>query len=802
MEHAMTTSTSAPFDMTWLAAVLEPADIAPHPNFPDGDYDARPAVRLAALMMGDSWRVRRAQELATDNGDDPAALAARCFDVDTIASGVAELDRRLGSMPVGTDPVKSAALTLVLCAAATELDDFATCSRALGRQLDRLQRASNADHLLVRSALLQQQALRLCDSGDPYDAESREVQLLLRDLDPRALGSIEAAPWSHHSGHVTLRHIYGSLRDSADSLPRTRSEPDADGLILSRPRAQTRSERSSILRQRDQRDSKSYAAVVSELFHRRFGGRSSAFGPLPDTFHSVLALEVAGHGAVYTARKELALLRLVRDRSRADAIADNFRLLRQAGARKELLAAVKEVAASGPLSALSQDARQILRTRTAPRLLRSVELAVLQAAADLLTPTEARLGLDAVLASLAFGGPPDLPGSWQWDLLRREAAWMAAGALSAACESVDEVAASLLTEIGQTEAHDQLVDISLRKAATSLDWNAASADTRATWELRMLDLAHLLPATSEAVLVAIGGVPEEPEDEADPTTRIIYRLNAVIRGQTDAFELDADDVAAVVDALDGVRQEASKGIFAVRAVSEADVAAALVTEIGIHDLLQPLTDFLLDARVSRRHKTPAFERLARAQLNIPASVAARFQEAAPALLKDIGASFGERELVPYPAALRFLGAHRLRDEAEILGYVSELAASGDNIARREGAATVALLGSTAPSSVLLAMALTLSRDDDVDVRAKAGRALALMRSNDPSLEPIANSRLLGLLDEDGLQPPLVVLAALADLSDLPAEVTGKVGELARQHPSRSVRAAAARLSHGPERQVP
>ena len=95
---------------------------------------------------------------------------------------------------------------------------------------------------------------------------------------------------------------------------------------------------------------------------------------------------------------------------------------------------------------------------------------------------------------------------------------------------------------------------------------------------------------------------------------------------------------------------------------------------------------------------------------------------------------------------------------------------------------------------VLALALPLARDDDVEVRANAGRALAVLARPEEPLAAAALRRLTELLGEDGLLAPLLVLRALADVpDDLPAAVRRQIEELAAQHPSRSVRTEAGRL---------
>jgi hypothetical protein len=98
-------------NLAWLAAVLQPHDVAPHPNFANDKYDREGPARLAAVVLGDPWRSHRAAELASGD-DDVVMLAERCLQTETIAVSVAELAGRLtGRRP--NDLTQAAALALI-----------------------------------------------------------------------------------------------------------------------------------------------------------------------------------------------------------------------------------------------------------------------------------------------------------------------------------------------------------------------------------------------------------------------------------------------------------------------------------------------------------------------------------------------------------------------------------------------------------------------------------------------------------------------------------------------------------------
>jgi hypothetical protein len=786
-------------NLAWLVAVLQPHDVAPHPNFPDDEYDAQPAPRLAAFVIGDAWRRRRASQLSADgnaNGEgDVVTLAQRCLRADTIAVSVAALAARLtGARP--TDVAEAAALALLTCSAAAELDDYTTCFAVLDAQLRWTPRANAPDDALVRAALLQQKALRLRDAGQPHLASSLEAADMLMHLNVAACSAFPTSRSVSWSSLTTLEQVRVSLLAAIGSLISMDDAEAAETRGMPTWQEQVRSPAASVILRTTRDRADTYASYVAQLFARQFGSQTRTIGgpERPDLFSSVLLLELAGHGQVYAAREELALLRLVQAEGDPSETADALRLLRHAAAKNELDLALRRLRSAGPLSVLSHDARQVLRTRTAPELLRTVELRVLTVAAELLAPAEARAGLAAVRTSLAAGGPPDLPGEWQLPMLRKEVAWVAAAVLGNACGAVNEVAGLLLDEVAKEQADEQLLDWSLQRAAAELEWSGVSRPAQRAWIDFLEARAAALPGTAEAVLTRIGR-PPPASVSASPLDKLIHQLNVALTGGPVDPALVRDGVPLIRDALATIRADAARGSYSIGGTSKADVAAGLALVAHADELWPDLTEFLVDPAVHREDRSRAFERLARSRATLPSDVADRFRRNAQQLLMSNGPDLFDTSLVPYPEALRFLGSHSLLSDADTYDAVAALAGGATPAARREAAITVAALAAARPRSELLALALPLARDDDVEVRAHAGRALAVLARPEESLAAVAQRRLGDLLAEDGLLAPLLVLRALADVPGGLAEaVRRQVEDLAQQHPSRSVREEATRLA--------
>lgn len=787
-------------NLAWLAAVLQPHDIAPHPNFADAEYDTQGPPQLAAIIAGGPWRLRRdtrsfsESERGRDQDHPALTLVEGCLRPDTIAASVPELASRLVEPDPG-DVAETAALTLVLCSAAAELDDYTTCFDVLDAQLRRSEHITEADGALVRSAVLQQKVLRLRDAGRPHSTDSLEAADLLTSLDVSRCSDFLVSRGVEWSSRTTLEQIRASLLDAVGSLaPTEGKESSASGRFPSWQERVRSPVTSAIVRTARER-ADNYSSYVARLFADQFSSRARTIGgrQRPDLFHATLLLELYGHGQVYAARKELALLRLVQADDDSTELADALRLLRHAAARNELALALRRMRYAGPLAVLSHDSRQILRTRLAPELLRTVELQVLTAAAELLAPPEARIGLDAVRECLAQGGPFDLPGQWQLPLLRSEKAWVAAAALGNACGAASEVAQLLLDEVAKQDADNQILDQSLHRGVAQIEWATVSASIREAWANFFERHAATLPASAQTVLVEIGRPPPAPTSAA-PLEQLAGQLNAAVAGGRLDPAVVRDAVPLVRDGLTTIRMDARRGSYSMGGISEADLAAGLIVVAHADELWSDLADFLIDSAVHREHRSPAFERLARANVDLPPNIKERFRTHARELLgSESGDPLGT-PLTPYPEALRFLGSYGIVSDEDTYDAIAALAGSTQLHARQQASRTVAAVAATRPRPALLALALSLARDDDIEVRAHAGRALAEMATLPDALAAPARRRLEDLLAEDGLLAPLLLLRAIGGASPNVTEaIRSRVEDLAQQHPSRAVRAEAVRV---------
>lgn len=744
-------------NLAWIAAVLAPSYVATRPTALDEVHDGQEYARLADLVLG---------RLRSDVPGSPLLRAAtRALHNDTVREAVPEL-AVLVRESAQADPARATAYGLILCSAAAELDDYATCFDILDVLLEAVS-GDTADEALVRAVLLQQSALRHRDAGRHHLSCSESAALALDRARPDACTPFSTSVDDLRPEGVIATMI-DNLRAAISSLV-THREADQEGLHdIFEWRLATQRRGSELTRRATLERADRYADYVKAEFKEKFDRRRRIFrtGSYSDLFVSALFLELAGHGNAYAARRELAILRLMQLGQNAADAADALRLLRHATAKDELAFVLRNIVDAGPVSALAADARQILRKRLNPDLLRIVELQVLEAAADLMTSEEARQGLDAVRAVLDAGGPPDLPGKWQLKILRRSVAWAAAAALSNVCGATSEIADLLLAE-ARNSSHEesQIFDAELRRAVSLMDWDQVTAAERQLWIAEGPRLADRLPSTMSLVL-ARAGLPGEPAESASWLERLAVDLNNVMHQHRPVAPVPEREVASLREEMFRIRSDAASGQFSIGGLSVADVAAAAAIVAGATDLWPDLIEFLLDGRVSREDRNQAFDRLARTEITLPKDTAHTFAQGIRRAIATVPAVDYATAPVPYPAALRFGAAHGLLEEMEVCDYTARLLGSADAVSRIEGIRTVALLANKGLFEGLVAMVLPSIQDENVEVRAMAAVALVQSARHDGPMRSLVLGRISEMLDSDGTLLPKAVLNAIAEVPNL------------------------------------
>jgi hypothetical protein len=494
-------------------------------------------------------------------------------------------------------------------------------------------------------------------------------------------------------------------------------------------------------------------------------------------------------------RSTLARLRVLRQDAVSDEVwsrQDAIRLLRQADNSKALDAILRYSRAGGPLAALSADALQIIESRLQPWRLRRVDLAVLSAAAHLLTSEQASNALNAVLDYIAAGAPSPR-GRWEAASLRLESAWRAAVELSGPAEQLDQVASALLSAARQAPGTDELLVSALSRAARDIEWESVAPSTREEWGGWLTGSSSPVGAAmTDTVGPQLGLDIEKPNDGAWPLARAASMLNRFFRSGVVPSEQDRHALEGeVIRQLRHVRDDAALGAYSGGGLSVGDIAAGLALHFKMPNLWRPLAEFLVDMRVNREDKAAPLDRLSQPLASVPQEVVGIVASALDGLLAAVGPGPFDGGITPFPAALRFAAAHSLLTAEELLGHLSKLCGSGNAGSRVEAARTLAFTADFGEDTDwIFVMGLLLTRDSDPLVRAESGRCLAGLLHRDDRHRALVDQRLVEMLSEDGLLVPLLVLRGLRSIegqSQLAETLKVRISQLAASHPARGVR---------------
>ncbi|MFJ8444378.1 hypothetical protein [Kitasatospora griseola] len=773
-------------NLAWIVAVLRPRDIAPHPNFSSPEYDSQSVARLAGIVSGSRYFRDHNSPSELDEGVRNAELT---LTTDGIRVGLNALVREILSGQE-SDEARLCALGLLACCAAAELDDYETCDLVLDSLLNRVSLRTHSGRLL-RAILLVQQSLRWRDSGRTYDSKISEALDIINRIEVDKVGDFSLSPGAAVDALESISQIVTSIRHSAWSLNPQRGlwgESPLSGFpswqqVVKTPRADQEFKI-------DQVRASEYSKQISGMFSSLFRNRSktiSASGS-PSLFHVALGLELLGNAAVYDARKEHALLRLVQlntggpidPRTAADAI----RLLRHSNAKSELDLTLEWLRHSGPLAAIIIDVQQILQNRSTPRMIREVELIVLRAGADLITPEESEQAFDLSCRVIAAGGAQPGPGSRPVDIARLEPAWITAAQLANSAKA-DGKAARLLIQAARSarsETVDETWDRGIGRALIYLDWDNVDAATKTEW----LDIAGSMPAVESTLEFRSVAAPsgEKPVQNLED---VANRLNSAMSGST-MHRSEVDTCLGFVrNGMKEIRLNASRGTWSFRSLDVADIAAALITTCGATDLWDDLAAFLTDSRLRRSDTSRALSRLAQTPTALPEHVASVFREASENLLHSLDDFFEHASIDPHPAALRFLATHGVIEEEEVFALVANLSGSRESSYREEAARTLAAISAQSTNSWVISLSMQLSHDEEVNVRAHAARSLVIYSSSNSSFVKAPSDRVVEMTKDEGILVPLLIIREIGNGATMSGPVREAIHKLSSTHPSSRVR---------------
>ncbi len=798
-------------DLRWLAAILCPRDVAPHPNFFSEDQ-IEPSSLLALAIQGrgtDYQRVTRGiGEVAPryivsgSAGDQVHDFAMKALSVGTVADGARGLAALVGGVSEDLDPAAEASSAIVAAVAFAELEKVAEALQVLWTAVEHVESKAPDDpnYGFIKAILLVQIAMRLLENGEsdarPFVQEAGE---LLSHIKVSQLARFKITRAVRHGSSSTLKMIRDALMFTIES-----NQYIAGGLWPSGNWRRLLSSQTPTLTLIAARDASSGFAAFAERF---FGAKVLASGSefswtsedKTDTpvWRAAIQAELLGdHVSVQRWRSQLGKIRMSQAPTGVDdwRFRDSVRLFRQGEDVASLDKALRFLEISGPLSAIAYDARLIMGSRIKSVQLRNGELAVLGAAAELLNESEAGIVYDMLLNCLTGAAPPHF-GGWEAPVVRYEKIWKALASAAAVARRSDDLARMLLQQAEEWRESNELVDRAFAGAASSLNWTELSDTTVASWRawLRATNRQNLV-LTSDVVSRALGtpGTEENPVDRPITAFAVASLLNSRIlhpENEPPGSRVDSA-VEFVVTRMSEERAGASEGRFGLGGIPIGDLAAGLALYVDAERVWQPLVGYLLDINVPRQSRSTAFDRLVREEGRLPEYVRSELALRLPLMLESqMVMPFEGPELVPYPEALRLALVLGVFDENRSLLEIARLAGDERPDARLEALRTLTVLvrrGST--PRFVTALVLQLSHDAAPTVRAEAGRALALLSADEGEMRSFLGARLEALLLEEGVLVPLLVLRGLSEAgAELVAPVAIAIETLAAGHTARSVR---------------
>ncbi|MHA7665934.1 HEAT repeat domain-containing protein [Mycolicibacterium sp. HS_4_1] len=762
-------------NLEWLVAIFEP-NLLNEVGY-SSEQSALPTAELAKAMQRRILRSPFDEEIS-----DPSVRAV----YETLLGHEHALDRLIESLAteqVRQDLAKMTALTLVACALLAERDDVSTCHRIIIDALALLTTTSpSAD--LCRALILQQRALRNYDIGEPPEFDLNEVRRLLENIKFHPSPELAIGQNTDTFRVAALDNIVEALNSSAAGFDLFERAPDMGyvGADLEDDQlGQYRRWLGSV-----------YETTLSRTSRTDYGA---------DLYFENLRLEVLGHRDVYRSRKELATMRIVgfRPALPAAVAADGLRLFRLAGADSELRRLVDELTFAGPAGPLLTEGLRIGTQRTSERSLRTGEMIVLAAAAEVMPPTQAFQTLTRVLSVIRRGGPTTAPLHWQAEFSKDEEAWAAAAALAGAAGTAKMLAQELLVYATPVRLADISYDTVIAGVVRALDWEDITDDLRSRWHSLWSRQVREHPQSPTAAVLqkALKLAPEGLlKDDQAPLNELAESINHYLRtSQPIPDPVYSVAKRAVLAGLAAAAKEASGGTFVRRVISSAEVAAVLLTQFADDDIWAGLLEFLTNPLVARSEKSRAFDILTRERPNLNSQLKARYANGLTTLVTQPDPwAFDDSDGRPvFVAALSFTFAYGMLSDEIVADHLGALASSLDVQTRRDAGRSLSLLSIKSVGDWMLPKVYALSGDSDPTVRVAVAHALGEICRRPDVVGSMAIERLTELLRSGGVFVPLQTLNQLTTAALTVPQIDRVVRALRNDSQSWRVRRRAAQL---------
>lgn len=780
--------------IAWVAAILAPWAVSPHPNFSEKDVSAESEFAMITE--------RRERETARDK-----------YSMDDLRPGWAGelLSASRGSLVASTqaesaellwdlafrDPLPLGARVAAACYASLAFVEIERTNDAVNK-LEQLIRHVEADRnpegvasseRLAIAALQQQCVARMVDASRFGRARgmAHTVGRWLPKVTEKWTEEFRVSKGlSWKSGRVQ-RDMAESLH--ADWLSATAYLEQFEG----RTWVKVVRGRSGWIDARQQiRRAEGDAAVVRDEFESRFESTSGKRvfmreSAAAKSYEALLAVELAGDvGRIASAREELGKIHLLYADGDVHLTRESLRLLRQARAAGPLQTALRWVRYQGPSDALAFEARKILGRVAVDGVATEHDLLTLDYAADFLSLEELNAGLDACLTYVATERVSNRP---DWSV--QDKAWKTIGRLLPGSNRDNEFVLRALEFVRDSTSLETL-ESTLVRLVDAADWSAVDQEIRDSWGV----WADAPPAGKEDLAELRASIRDSVSRAPLAPTYSGLRLAAALADREDRtsdFREEASAISAIFAALDSETVSALKGSYSFGGLSPLNVAVAFALRYSNAEVWAAVVTHLGDERLDGTVKELALDRVARNAKRIPANVVELLRPSWPLLIraKRRDNFFSSNSFAVFPEALRAGAALGFVDLAFGIEGVMSLASEGDagKVEAAQSIPYVSGLGDPTWAHVLL---LQYSYDDNPMVRAEAAYAMTQIRPT-PVLGASVRTRLTELLRSDGVRVPLRIIHGLqaAEVAGLPwaNDILHAVDQLDEENTPRVVRDA-------------
>lgn len=753
----------------WLASVLAPWTVSPHPNF--SQKAVLPPAMLALVTERRFFNER-------DRYGEDAVLYERPWEADLVKAASQSLDaptQQLASASLWTMATSSqlpagarVAAAMFASVGSAELEMSSDAARRLGglaiELADRREPAACPPSLrLVIAALFQHRVARLYDSCEASEALAAATEVL------------RWIPRTSERGHETFAVSQGiswSATRVQDDMARSlkqhalEAKSSLEGLrgqswirvvrarktwIDMRLNNMAAERDSSVLRD-------AYELKIESLSGtRHFMRRSTA-----EAGYEALQLrELAGQiGQAKAARESLGKILLIEPGVNEHRTREAIRLLRQAGAQAPLKTALAWVRNQGPVGALRSDAMAVISRVELDGWITEADLLVLGAAGDFLTQEDRARALRVCISGLAVR-PGGVRSSWSI----HDRVWKTVAALIPGSGESSFAANQISAYLEGNFWRSRPISDTLARVVEAIDWADVGAEDReriSTWMRDNLptndDFDELWRSVSAALDGGSRGLPEGLS-----LARAAFLADNGRPKEMSPAELQATS-EYVGASLKAEVAQARKGSYSFGGYSTANVAVAFAMRFGDEALWTAILEHLTDSKVDAVLKAEALDRIARFSSDVPSWFARAFGESAELLLRSARSDhlFGSRSLPVFAEAVRALGALRQLSAEVMIDAVMRLA-SGDADARVEAAKTIAYALGDEDAAWGHALLLQLSYDANPVVRAEAAGGLMVTSLRDSRLTKLVRERISALFEEEGVRTTAMLLTAIRRL---------------------------------------